>query len=502
MREISAQTGGLSGQSHFKQLIGFGTATKMDSIIVEWTSGYRQVLTNKATDSCMVITEPSGSVICGEAYIDANNNCIKDSGEQLLTNSKIVIEPNSIVVYTDQTGSFSVNVPEGNYTIRPMGSDNWTSMCSSNNVTVVGIGNTYCTSSFGYRNACGTPDLKVELVPTPYRIGAKNLLAVQYQNNGGAVADSVNIDLTFDSNIFPISSTVAWTTIGNNMRRITIPQVGIKESNTIYIIDSIPGNVAVDTPIDVSAAIQSKSGSDCNNTDNTISLRQLAVGSFDPNDILVSPEGYISAKQELTYTIRFQNYGNVAANRVEVRSELPSGLDINTFKRGMASHAYTFEVEDGNILVWSFPNINLPPSDEDELGSQGFVMFKITPKQDLAKGSIIDNKASIIFDNNDPIITNVVRNIVGRADIANAEPLILFPNPTASSTNIRLQGANNGTIAIVTVCDVQGKVVEMYNNLNTEEFNIPLNGLPDGVYFIYAQSTNGKIFNGKCVLMK
>ncbi|HKJ90005.1 MAG TPA: RHS repeat-associated core domain-containing protein, partial [Oceanipulchritudo sp.] len=51
----------------------------------------------------------------------------------------------------------------------------------------------------------------------------------------------------------------------------------------------------------------------------------------------------------------------------------------------------------------------LPPNDESGRG-EGHIRFRIRTRADLSNGDLIENKASIVFDENDPIVTNTVVN--------------------------------------------------------------------------------------------
>jgi len=140
--------------------------------------------------------------------------------------------------------------------------------------------------------------------------------------------------------------------------------------------------------------------------------------SCDPNDkMLVSPEGcgqqgFIN-NQELTYTVRFQNLGTGPAHDVVIIDTLDLDLDTNTFQIVTSLHTITnVEIVPPNILVISFIGIELPAEVNDLLGSNGMVMYDITPFSGLPQGTEIDNSAAIIFDNNVPVITNTVMNTI------------------------------------------------------------------------------------------
>jgi hypothetical protein len=50
------------------------------------------------------------------------------------------------------------------------------------------------------------------------------------------------------------------------------------------------------------------------------------------------------------------------------------------------------------------------PRSPDPEGSHGFVSFRVAPRAGLPEGTVIENTAGIVFDQNSPVITNTVRN--------------------------------------------------------------------------------------------
>jgi len=137
------------------------------------------------------------------------------------------------------------------------------------------------------------------------------------------------------------------------------------------------------------------------------------IGSFDPNDksalpIGDGPEHLISSGQDLEYKIRFQNTGTDTAFTVVIRDTISDVLDMSTFEAGISSHDYILDIEDNNILVFTFNNILLPDSTVNWTASNGFVEFKINQIENNLPGTIIENTAAIYFDFNEPVITNTV----------------------------------------------------------------------------------------------
>jgi hypothetical protein len=80
---------------------------------------------------------------------------------------------------------------------------------------------------------------------------------------------------------------------------------------------------------------------------------------------------------------------------------------VPTFKLKGSSHAVDVSLSDNRILTFFFDDIDLPPTSIDSVGSHGMVVFEIAPIPGLISGQIIPNEASIYFDFNAPVFTNL-----------------------------------------------------------------------------------------------
>lgn len=137
------------------------------------------------------------------------------------------------------------------------------------------------------------------------------------------------------------------------------------------------------------------------------------IGSYDPNDLQAFPRGfgpehYIEPGTKIEYLIRFQNVGNDTAFNVYVLDTLSELLDPSTIFVEQYSLQYQLEVTADGVMKFSFLDINLVDSTANEMDSHGFIRFSISPKADVPLGSVIYNQAAIVFDFNDPVITNSV----------------------------------------------------------------------------------------------
>ncbi len=511
MREVSSQTGGgVGGQNDMKLIFGVGDATQVDSIIINWPSGYEQILTNQALTNCTTITEPNGNIICGKVYDDKNDDCTFDAGDKPIANQKIIIQPGDRVAYTDSLGNYSSVVEAGTYTIEYLDdSNNWmASESCANQTTIVvsGVGNTYCDNNVELRPECPNPDLEVDLVSTAHRVGFQNLIAITYRNTGTEDATGVDLTVDFGQYVIPLSATIPWDLEVGEDRRWVLGDVAVGEAVTIYVTDSVSTATPIDTDISITATLYGNEA-DCDGANNSITETAKAVGAIDPNDILVSPEGYIDAGTTLTYKIRFQNVGNTLVSTVRVEDQLPiEYLDMNTFVMGMVSHPYRLDVEDGH-MTWTFDNIDMPDSLTNEPASHGYIIFKVKTKEDLEDGVFIDNTAEIYFDNQDPIITNTVTNIIGRPAVPEGKngTVLIYPNPMDETSTFQIipnRGTDPEEIESIFVYDVLGH--EVFNKIGVQEKYYDMtrfSSMKPGLYIVKAISAGDrKEYIGKLIV--
>jgi len=165
-------------------------------------------------------------------------------------------------------------------------------------------------------------------------------------------------------------------------------------------------------------------------------------------------EGFIAAGTDIPYTVFFENVPEATANAavVTIDDPLDSSLNLGTFRLGNIGFAdYLVEVPadtsffqttldltddpDRGVLLeitggvdaatgdafWVFTSIDpetggipsspdegfLPPNGEDGEG-EGFVSFTIRPKASAVTGTVIENEAAIVFDDQEPIVTNTI----------------------------------------------------------------------------------------------
>jgi len=205
----------------------------------------------------------------------------------------------------------------------------------------------------------------------------------------------------------------------------------------------------------------------------------------------------------LTYTIRFQNTGNADAINIFLLDTLSSDLEINSLKiLGKSHEPMITEFLPGNILKFRFDNINLPDSMSNEAQSHGYVVFEISPKENLPIGTVISNSAAIYFDFNPPIITNTVISTYTDSipdclttsipTLYNTDKLLIFPNPGSNFLRIKGEFTPNSYAEILSI---DGRII-LKEKIKDNQLEI--DALTKGVYFLRIHDQD-KIYTQKFI---
>lgn len=236
------------------------------------------------------------------------------------------------------------------------------------------------------------------------------------------------------------------------------------------------------------------------------------VASYDPNDKHGFPRGYgeehlIEPGTALEYLVNFQNTGNDTAFLVVIRDTISEHLDITTLRPGASSHAYTWDIDGDDVLVFTYENILLPDSTTNLQGSQGFVEYKIEQREGLPLGTVIENRAAIYFDINDPIITNTTVHRLGidfveiisvafDPELGGAKVRIA-PNPAQDYAWLTLEGWPAG-VRTLQLFNSQGQAV-LTQTFTGDQLQLQRAALPPGLYFFRIRTAEGHQASGRLI---
>jgi uncharacterized repeat protein (TIGR01451 family) len=459
-------------------------------------------LTNTNSVTTTVISQPltlsnGCAALNGDVWIDADNDCIFDLGEQplLYHAMKITNTTTSSVYYAwiDANGHYATEVPDGyTYDIElnnVPGTLTPTCPNTSGVVSQAVSGGTY-TNDFGYECQSGTVDYSVAAYSGGFRPGFDRPQWIYgfYDNYCSTTTATVTLTLdpllTYSSSIYGPTPTVSGQTV--TWTGVTLGQFNsLMSSINVYTdVSAVIGSTICNT-----VYITYSGGPDADITNDTVEFCGIVSNSFDPNDKSVSPNedaiGTIQDGEMLYYHINFQNTGNDTAYNVVVTDQLDANLDMNTFQFLGASHPVNVTWLDGNILNFRFENIYLPDSNVNEPASHGYLDYKIAAKTGLAPATAINNTAEIYFDFNEAIITNTTLNTIETPqsvqNISNGNiSAKVFPNPANNELIVTTEGNNNFT---ATVYDVVGRSVAI-SVTNHGKAVINTSSLANGMYIL------------------
>ncbi len=212
---------------------------------------------------------------------------------------------------------------------------------------------------------------------------------------------------------------------------------------------------------------------DIDTGNNVIIKTDTVKSSYDPNEMVVSPEGYILSGTKLQYTIGFENTGNDTAYNIHVMDTLSDFVDVGSLRilaSSAAMDVIPLKAGGHNIMKFDFPNIRLLDSSHHDQ-CNGILMYTINIRTGLPMGTTIFNHAGIFFDDNPVVMTDTVENIIGFpasvAIVHKAPNLSIYPNPAIDELNIKMDKDAYNSLVIT---NTMGQVL-MQQPLNTSTNN-------------------------------
>ena len=477
----------------------FGVNIVTSSSSTEISEDGTRLAVNDDLSEVIQLYDIGGNTVTGNVFFDdQNNNCSNFSlpARNLKVNATLG-SATTTTTFTNEVGFYKFSIKnDGMYNIQ-VADSRFDITPNSSELEFMGVEGKkvadFCVSANTIEN-----DVLVTLLPiTEARPGFDAVYQIVYENIGTTISEG-NIEFEFNNMLQSfVSSTEPLDAQTINSLTYNYNNLQPFESRTIDIIlNTEPPSTVNDGDILPLSVVITSDETDINLSDNNFEFNQIVVNSFDPNDKQVVQGSRIAIEEideYLHYIIRFQNSGTASAINVRVRDALEDELDWDTFIPVSSSHAYTTQITQGNLVDFIFENILLPPEQDDESESHGFVAFKIKPKADVVVGDVIVGNAEIYFDFNSPIVTNTVSTeIVDNSLSANENRLEdsfkFYPNPT--NDIIYLSTKSGVHIEAIKVFSVTGKLFfEEHQGAN----EINLKSLPKGIYFLNVVLNKGNV---------
>lgn len=384
--------------------------------------------------------------ITGTTYQDLNANQVQNTNEGNYPNVMVEVQPGPLFFYSDSSGDYTAVTDTGIYSVSIPNPPLYYSVGPGSHIANFNAyGQIDSLNHFGLVPTPNINDLRVDLAPSiNFRPGFNSGYWLTYSNVGTNTL-SGTVTLVYDDSLTYTTSSVTPTSVSGTTLTWNFSNLAPTESESIWIGFTVPVTLPLGHVLNSVATVNPITGDNIP-SDNIDSLVHITSGSYDPNDKLVSPSGILRPAQvastfPLEYTVRFQNTGTDTAFTVIIQDQLSSNLDLSTFEMIGASHPYSVSTDGQGKMEWRFDQILLPDSTTNQLGSRGFVKFRIAPLTTLVVGDSIPNHAAIYFDFNAPIYTNTA--------ITRIESLVLTATATAPTSCFNLQdGTASGSVNV------------------------------------------------------
>ncbi len=357
-------------------------------------------------------------------YRPTNDDC--NGWASYMANTKITSTNNGQVfsTFTNEDGQYQLYVKDGLNIVAPEFIESRFESITRN------LPGTTSFSSFGeiyYLDVCGHPsstiveDFRVTIIP----IRALNqsslpIYRIVYQNIGN-MQSWARLHLNFDSNRINYAggtprydSNTASELIWNYQ---SFAPMESKSVDVIFRAGANPNENPENKPL--LTANLTLVNSDSNTTDNSYELKLPFDHSILPNTIQVMEGSELEidkVNKNLYYTVYFENTTDNEVNYLKIEQQLPDNLDWDSFEPVEMSHEGHTRITNGNNIAYIFYDIGLSTTSADPTNSRGFITYRIKPKSGISIGDVVENGATIYFDNSAPIATNLVQTTIISTD--------------------------------------------------------------------------------------
>jgi len=297
---------------------------------------------NIDVQSLAVISGIQSSVLNGNVYADINNNCFKDTDEFSISNALVRVNNTVMFDVTDSLGNYTINIPpflDGTVSILPGELANyWENICfeqPANFSFLSTDSSTFFTNNcaFNANFSCGVPSVQSS-VPFLRRCFT-SARTVEYCNLGTLPISNALVTLTYDENIWPVSSSFPFTQVGNSYV-FEVGDLNVGQCGSFYTIDSVGCENAIGSYGLVTATITG--------FDNCLTVSDL----WDGSDLEVTAS--CSSEDSATFIVTNVSLSNMsqASNYAITRNDFPESNGTLLLSAGQSQ---TFTVANSEDLV-------------------------------------------------------------------------------------------------------------------------------------------------------
>lgn len=348
----------------------------------------------------------------GSVFYDYDLNAIYNPGEHKIPFQLVRSDANNYLAWTNSNGDFDLSADTGTWNVwsNPSAAFQVTNNPDSIIATLDTLNTIQSGIDFGWSPvALDSGSLFSITIPQDFsRCNHTSLFWVNVQNTGTFILENAIIDVYMHPDLDTSYFSINPDSISGDHYYWHIDSLGWFQQWQVKIgVETGPintfNNISALLTYGTDTIYRSEGG--------------IVTCAYDPNDKLVTPQGYgiygaVDINTDwLNYTVRFQNTGNAAAENVFIKDQLDAALDWSSMMITATSHPLTaIEVNPEGEATFRFDNIMLPDSGTDYFASNGFIQYRIKPSGNPANFTEIHNTAGIYFDYNLPVVTNTTLN--------------------------------------------------------------------------------------------
>jgi uncharacterized repeat protein (TIGR01451 family) len=176
----------------------------------------------------------------GNVYNDINLNCVNDINDVVVEN--IIVTASGNHTYygtTDTLGNYSILVDTGNYTVAPiLPSPYWQSCPTFQSIYVHSTSN-HDTIDFALQILLSCPLLEVDISAPFMRRAGTNNYTVSYCNYGTIDATNATVDVTLDSSLSIVSSSIPIINQNGNIYTFNIGNLAVNNCGSFQLFFNI-----------------------------------------------------------------------------------------------------------------------------------------------------------------------------------------------------------------------------------------------------------------------
>lgn len=455
---------------------------------------------------------PLGKVnlITGKIWADKNQDCLFDAGETPVPLLRVEAKNTaSYFGFTGASGEFSIAAPPGDYLLKVKSPNLLSIPCAPQQfVTLTDQPNTSVAADLPLRILKECAYLKINFSTPFLRRCFDNVYAFRCENNGTIAAPNTTVQVLLDSFFIFKNCTAPLLAQDGRLFTFDLGELQANESRTFHLTVEVSCAADLGQWHCLSARIFPNDLCDSKlpNEGEAEECRPN-MGSFDPNDKKVFVKNmenpsHVAPSEGMDFLIRFQNTGTDTAFRVVVEDRISQFLDVSSLQILAASHPFRLELKSENLLRFIFDPIALPDSSTNQLGSNGFIKFRLQQVGYVPLGVKITNEAAIFFDFNTPVITNQTSLIVGT--VKTREPNVeyrswAFPNPFSDEITVELRQATPAGKLRLQILDLLGRVV-LTQNFTAPRSSVRTGIEQAGVYFYRIVGEGGRVLSAGKIL--